>query len=106
MSINHDTILDRRFIETVKSEIAKEFNVNSIELVGSYRRNEATKESDVDFLILDDSRPKGMQFIRMISRLEEELQKEVGLVTVAGLSETEMKKRVLESMRKDIELYD
>ena len=106
MSINHDMILDRQFIETVKSKIAKEFNVNSIELVGSYRRNEATKDSDVDFLILDDSRPKGMQFIRMICRLEEELGKEVGLVTVAGLSETEMKKRVLDSMRKDIELYD
>ena len=105
MSINHDTILDRQFIEAVKSRIAKEFNVNSIELVGSYRRNEATERSDVDFLILDDSRPKGMRFIRMISRLEEELGKEVGLVTVAGLSETEMKKRVLDSMRKDIELY-
>jgi len=42
----------------------------------------------------------------MICRLEEELGKEVGLVTVTGLSETEMKKRVLDSMRKDIELYD
>jgi hypothetical protein len=42
----------------------------------------------------------------MICRLEEELGKEVGLVTVAGLSETEMKKRVLDSMRKDIEIYD
>ena len=106
MSINHDTILDRQFIEAIKSKIAKEFNVNSIELVGSYRRNEATERSDVDFLILDSSRPKGMQFIRMICRLEEELGKEVGLVTVASLSETEMKKRVLDSMRKDIELYD
>lgn len=57
------------------------------------------------FLILDDSRPRGMKFLEMIGRLEEELQKEVGLMTVKGLSETDMKQKVLESMRKDLENY-
>lgn len=105
MSINHNTILDRQFIEAVKSRIAKEFNVNSIELVGSYRRNEATKRSDVDFLILDDSRPKGMQFIRMICRLEEELGKEVGLLHKASMTR-ERDKEIIESMMEDIEEYE
>ena len=106
MQINHNSILSRSFIESVKSKIAKEFDVDQIELVGSYRRNEANEKSDVDFLILSESYPKGMQFIRMISRFEEELGKEIGLVTVKGLSENSMKKKVLDSMRKDIELYD
>lgn len=106
MQMNHNSVLSRSFIESVKCKIAKEFDVNQIELVGSYRRGEATEESDVDFLILSESYPKGMQFIRMISRLEEDLGKEVGLVTINGLSENPMKKKVLDSMRKDIELYD
>ena len=107
MSENFDTtsILSREFIESVKSKVAEEFGVKDIELVGSYRRNEAKPTSDVDFLILDDSAPRGMDFLTMIVRLEEELQKEVGLMTVDGLSETEMKQRVLESMRKDLENY-
>jgi hypothetical protein len=106
MSENFDTtsILTRDFIESVKSKVAEEFGVKDIELVGSYRRNEAKPTSDVDFLILDDSRPRGMKFLE-IGRLEEELQKEVGLVTVDGLSETDMKKTVLERMRKDLENY-
>ena len=107
MSENFDTtsILTREFIESVKSKVAEEFGVKDIELVGSYRRNEAKPTSDVDFLILDDSRPRGMKFLKMIGRLEEELQKEVGLMTVKGLSETDMKQKVLESMRKDLENY-
>lgn len=106
-SENFDTtsVLTLDFIESTKSRVAEEFGVRSIELVGSYRRNEAKPTSDVDFLILDDSRPKGMQFLTMIGRLEEELNKEVGLTTVKGLSETDMKKKVLESMLKDLEKY-
>ena len=107
MSENFDTtsILSREFIESVKSKVAEEFGVKDIELVGSYRRNEAKPTSDVDFLILDDSRPRGMDFLTMIVRLEEELQKEVGLMTVDGLSETDMKRLVLERMMKDLENY-
>lgn len=106
MKMEHNLILSRSFIESVKCKIANEFDVDQIELVGSYRRGEATEDSDVDFLILNESYPKGMQFIRMISRFEEELDKEVGLVTVHGLSEDSMKQKVLDSMRKDIEIYD
>lgn len=59
MSENLDTtsILAREFIESVKIIAAEKFGVKQIELVGSYRRNEATEESDVDFLILDERAP-------------------------------------------------
>lgn len=54
MSENFDTtsILSREFIESVKSKVAEEFGVKDIELVGSYRRNEAKPTSDVDFFDL------------------------------------------------------
>lgn len=100
------TILTRDFIEEVKSKIANEYNVKQIELVGSYRRNQAKETSDVDFLILDDSAPRGMKFLQMIVDLEETLGKDVGLMTVKGLSETPMKQKVLQSMLKDIEDYE
>lgn len=100
------TILTRDFIEEVKTKIAKEYKVNRIELVGSYRRNQAKETSDVDFLILDDSAPRGINFLKMIVCLETELGKEVGLMTVKGLSETSMKQKVLQSMLKDIEDYE
>lgn len=100
------TILTRSFIEETLSKIAKDYNVQQIELVGSYRRNQAKETSDVDFLILDDSAPRGMKFLQMIADLEETLGKEVGLMTVKGLSETPMKQKVLQSMLKDIKDYE
>ena len=54
MNIENREILSRQFIEDVKNLAAEKFGVNKIKLVGSYRRNEATEESDVDFLILDE----------------------------------------------------
>lgn len=100
------TILTKSFIEETLSEISNKYNVQQIELVGSYRRNQAKETSDVDFLILDDSAPRGMKFLQMIADLEETLGKEVGLMTVKGLSETPMKQKVLQSMLKDIEDYE
>ena len=100
------TILSRSFIEEVKTKIAKEYKVNRIELVGSYRRNQAKETSDVDFLILESDGLKARNFLKMIDRLEKELEKPVGLVTIRGLSEDPMKQKVLQSMLKDIEDYE
>lgn len=100
------TILTREFIEDVKSKIANEYNVKQIELVGSYRRNQAKEISNVDFLILDDSAPRGFKFMNMIDRLEDELGKHVRLTTVKGLSEDPMKQEALDQMLKDIEDYE
>lgn len=100
------TILQRSHIESVVREIADEFGVKQIELVGSYRRGQAKEESDVDLIILDDSAPKsGMDFLRMIGRLEETLGKEVGLVTAKGLNEDTLRRRVYDRMMEDIKNY-
>lgn len=98
-------VLSRQFIETVKRHVAEEFGVEKIELVGSYRRGEAKERSDVDFLILDASYPKGMEFLRMIGRFEEILGKEVGVMTKSGLMQDILKSIVLESMMEDIDTY-
>lgn len=99
------TILQRSYIESVVREIADEFGVKQIELVGSYRRGQAKEDSDIDLIILDDSAPRGMSFLRMIGRLEETLDKEVGLVTYKGLGENKLKQRVRDAMMEDIKHY-
>ena len=98
-------ILERSYIESVVREIADEFGVEQIELVGSYRRGQAKEDSDVDLIILDDSAPRGMDFLGMIIDLEEALGKEVGLVTYKGLGENKLKQRVRDSMMEDIKQY-
>ena len=99
-------ILERSYIESVVREIADEFGVKQSELVGSYRRGQAKEDSDIDLIILDDSAPKrGMDFLRMIGRLEETLGKEVGLVTAKGLNEDSLRRRVYDRMMEDIKHY-
>ena len=93
------TILQRSYIESVVREIADEFGVKQIELVGSYRRGQAKEDSDVDLIIL------GMDFLGMIIDLEEALGKEVGLVTYKGLGENKLKQRVRDAMMEDIKNY-
>lgn len=56
-------------------------------LFGSYARNEATKDSDLDILVeLDHTQPIGMKFFAYQSELEDILHKKVDLVSDEGLS--------------------
>ena len=56
-------------------------------LVGSYVRNEAEKDSDVDMLVeLDYSERIGLQFVQMKFDLEQLLGKKVDLVSSNAVS--------------------
>ena len=105
MNTKNNQILSRQFIEDVKNLAAEKFGVEKIELVGSYRRNEATEESDVDFLILDEESPYGLEFLRMIAFLEDHLDKEVGLLHKNSMTR-ERDKEIIESMMEDIEEHE
>lgn len=97
-------ILTRNEIESVKCSAAEKFGVKQIELVGSYRRNEANEKSDVDFLILDEKAPYGIEFLKMITFLKEHLGKEIGLLHKNSMT----RKRddlIIASMLEDIRDY-
>ncbi len=67
---------------------------------GSYARNEADIQSDLDLLVeLDYSKPIGLQFIGMKLDLEESLHKPVDLVSSNGLSA-----RIRPFVEKDMQL--
>ena len=56
-------------------------------LFGSYARNEADSDSDIDILVeLDYAQPIGMKFFGFQAELEDLLNKKVDLVTSDGLS--------------------
>jgi predicted nucleotidyltransferase len=56
-------------------------------LFGSYSRNEADENSDIDILVeLDHTTPIGMQFFTYGDELETLLKKKVDVVSYGGLS--------------------
>ena len=100
-----DAILTRDQIESVKRSAAEKFGVKHIELVGSYRRNEATAKSDVDFLILDEKAPYGIEFLKMYAFLTDHLGKEVGLLHKNSMTR-KRDEPIIESMLEDIKNYE
>ncbi len=62
-------------------------SVKKAYLFGSYARNEADNNSDIDLLVeLDHSQPIGMQFFTYQPELENLLKMKVDLVSNEGLS--------------------
>jgi hypothetical protein len=100
-----DSILTRDQIESVKRSAAEKFGVKQIELVGSYRRNEATRKSDVDFLILDEKAPYGIEFLKMYAFLTDHLGKEVGLLHKNSMTR-KRDESIIASMMEDINDYE
>ena len=78
---------DATRIETIK----KYFETRPVlkaYLFGSYARNEADSQSDIDILVdLDYSQRIGLQFIQMKIDLEKLLNNKVDLVSSNGLSQ-------------------
>jgi len=75
----NDTILLKKYF--VNRPIRRAY------LFGSYARNQAVKDSDVDIMVeLDHSQPIGMKFFSYKSEIEEILKKRVDLVSADGIS--------------------
>ncbi len=79
-------MLEKKKIETIKIYF-KTMPVLKAYLFGSYVRNQADAESDLDILVdLDYSQKIGLQFIQMKIDLEKLLNIKVDLVSSNGLS--------------------
>ncbi|MCK9641362.1 MAG: nucleotidyltransferase domain-containing protein [Prolixibacteraceae bacterium] len=78
--------LEANKIETIKNYFETR-PVLKAYLFGSYARNEAGSQSDIDLLVdLDYSQKIGLQFIQMKIDLEKLLKTKVDLVSSNGLS--------------------
>lgn len=69
--------------------IAKEYNIPAIYLFGSYARNQAAPDSDIDLLV--DTTGTNLTSLfklgALYSALEDALQKSIDLITVDSLSQ-------------------
>lgn len=64
-------------IKKILKEFLKDKPVYQVILFGSYAKQEATKESDVDLIIDTNSKLKGFALLKLICQIEERLQKNI-----------------------------
>ena len=72
----------KKKLKDLKPILEKNYKVKSIGLFGSFARNEANENSDVDILV-QFSEDIGWEFIDLKRFLEESLERDVDLVTVS-----------------------
>jgi len=80
----------------MKDELANKFGVSSMGLFGSITRDDFTANSDIDILI-EFTRPIGIDFITLADLLESRLQRKVDLITRDGI-----KPRYFEAIKDDL----
>jgi len=74
----------KQILTQLKPELRQKYFVNSIGLFGSIVRDDFTDKSDVD-IIVDFSRPIGIEFIDLANYIESKLSKKVDLVSRKGV---------------------
>jgi len=74
----------KQILSLLKPELTKKYFVNSIGLFGSIVRYDFTDKSDID-IIVDFSKPVGIEFIDLADYLESKLRKKVDLVSKNGV---------------------
>ena len=71
-------------LKHIKPELISKYHISSIGLFGSVVRKDFTNESDID-IVVDFSKPIGIEFIDMANEIESILNRKVGLVSKAGI---------------------
>jgi predicted nucleotidyltransferase len=80
-----ETIVQK--IRTLKPELVSRYYVSSIGLFGSVVRDDfVPSKSDVD-IIVDFSRPVGIEFIDLAEFLERNIDRKVDLVSLKGIKQ-------------------
>ena len=74
----------RQILTQLKPELTQWFFVDSIGLFGSIVRDDFSPTSDID-IIVDFSKPVGVEFIDLANYIEAKLKKKVDLVSKKGL---------------------
>jgi len=76
----------KNILAQLKPELEKKYFVNSIGLFGSIVREDFTSKSDID-IIVDFTKPIGIEFVDLADYIETKLSKKVDLVSRNGVKE-------------------
>ena len=71
-------------LQQVKPDLMSKYHISTIGLFGSVVRKDFTSESDID-IVVDFSRPIGVEFIDLANEIELVLNRRVDLVSRAGI---------------------
>ncbi len=75
----------KELLQRLKSELTKRYSVKSIGLFGSIVRDDfSAANSDID-IIVDFSKPVGVEFIDLANFLESQMKRKVDLVSRNGI---------------------
>ena len=84
------------------SKVAMQYGVKKVGLFGSYSTGKQTADSDIDLLI-DKGEIKGLFMLNsFINTLEEQLQKDVDVITYTSLEKSLIK----DSVKNEVILYE
>ena len=83
-------------IQQLKPELIQKFGVSSIGLFGSVIRDDFSANSDVD-IIVDFSKPIGIEFVDLAELLESKIKRKVDLVSRNGI-----KKKYFQEIERQI----
>ena len=70
----------------LKPELVEKYHISSIGLFGSVVRDDYSEGSDID-IIVDFSKPIGIEFIELADYLESKLDKNIDLVSKKGIKQ-------------------
>ena len=76
----------KQILTQLKPELTDKYNVSSIGLFGSIVRDDFNSNSDID-IIVDFSKPIGIEFIDLAEFIERKLKKSVDLVSKNGVKQ-------------------
>jgi uncharacterized protein len=74
----------KQILSQLKPELKQKYFVNSIGLFGSIVRDDFSDKSDID-IIVDFSKPIGIEFIDLADYIENRLNKKIDLVSRNGV---------------------
>ena len=74
----------KQILTQLKPELIAKYHVSSIGLFGSIVRDDFTPSSDID-IIVEFSRPIGIEFVDLADYIEHKLQKSIDLVSKKGI---------------------
>ncbi|MEK6478533.1 nucleotidyltransferase family protein [Catalinimonas sp. 4WD22] len=79
-----------------KSILAQKYHVDKLGLFGSYAREEATENSDIDILV-DFTKPIGMEIVDLTMELEKALHYPIDIVTINAV-----RQRLFDYIKQDL----
>lgn len=76
----------KQILTKLKPELIEKYHVSSIGLFGSIVRDDFSHSSDID-IIVDFSRPIGIEFVDLADFIEKKLNKNIDLVSKNGVKQ-------------------